>query len=202
MNMVEFKEWLANTVGTENVDSKIDALYNKAKYAVKLVQLYDRKTNQKLLTNISTIADLNKSGVYGLYNSSENKDAIGPKTAARTKFVFGQSTYDQYKNNLRNLPPAVINQYKPNLDPSQLAPSDVIHINVHEFLSRLGDTKEAIIEMAGTIVHECTHEIEFREKGKTSEVGPVQAKKVFKVWADPAGPNWKTIIAAIPQLNF
>jgi len=200
--MVEFKEWLANTVGTENVDSKIDALYNKAKYAVKLVQLYDRKTNQKLLTNISTIADLNRSGVYGLYNSSENKDAIGPHNAARTKFIFGQGTYNQYKNNLRNLPPAVINQYKPNVDPSRLAPSDVIHVNVSEILSQFGDTKEAIIEMAGTIIHECTHDAEFREKGKTSESGPVQAKKAFKVWADPAGPNWKTIIATIPQLNF
>jgi hypothetical protein len=200
--MVEFKEWLANTVGTENVDSKIDALYNKAKYAVKLVQLYDRKTNQKLLTNISTIADLNRAGVYGLYNSSENKDVIGPKTAARTKFMFGQRTYDQYKGNLRNLPPAVINQYKPNVDPSQLAPSDVIHVNVRAIVSRLGDTKEAIIEIASTIVHECTHQMEFREKGKTTEVGPEQAEKAFKVWADPAGPNWKMIIAAIPQLNF
>jgi hypothetical protein len=199
--MFEFKEWLANTVGTENVDSKIDFLYNKAKYAVKLVQLYDRKTNQKLLTNISTIADLHRSGVYGLYNSAENKDVIGPRST-NTKFTFGQSTYDQHKNNLRNLPPAVINQHKPNIDPSRLVPSDVIHINVREIVSRLGDTKEAIIEMAGTIVHECTHDIEFREKGKTSEPGPVQAKKAFKAWADPAGPNWKTIIAAIPQLNF
>jgi len=200
--MFEFKEWLANTVGTENVDSKIDFLYNKAKYAVKLVQLYDRKTNQKLLTNISTIADLHRSGVYGLYNSAENKDAIGPKTATRTKFVFGQGTFDQYKNNLRNLPSAVINQYKPNIDPSRLAPSDVIRVNVSAIVSRLGDTKEAIIEIASTIVHECTHEIEVRTTGKTSEAGPKQAENKFKVWADPAGPNWKTIIAAIPQLNF
>jgi hypothetical protein len=200
--MIGFREWLGNTVGTENVDSsKIESLYNKAKYAVKLVQLYDSKTNQKLLTNISTIANLNMSGVYGLYNSAENKDVIGP-AASKTKFLFGKQTYNQYKNNLSNLPPAVVNQYKPDLDPGNLVPSDVIHVNVREIVSRFGDTKEAIIEIAGTIVHECTHQIEFRTKGKTSEAGPVRAKEAFKVWADPAGPNWKTIISAIPQLNF
>ena len=31
--MGEFREWLNNTVGTENVESKIDSLYDKAKYA-------------------------------------------------------------------------------------------------------------------------------------------------------------------------
>jgi len=199
--MGEFKKWIENTVGTENVDSKIDVLYNKAKYAIKLVQIYDQKTNQKLLTNISTIADLHRSGVYGLYNSAENKDAIGPHST-NTKFMFGQGTYNQYKNNLTNLPAAVVSQYKPKVDPSRLAPSDVIHINVHEVISRMGDTKEAVIHMASTIVHECTHEIEFRTTGKTSETGPTHAADKFKVWADPAGPNWKTIISAIPQLNF
>jgi hypothetical protein len=198
IHMSGFREWLGSTVGTENVDSKIDHLYDKAKYAIKLVQMYDRKTKQNLLTNISTIADLNMAGTYGLYNSAENKDVIGPH-ANRTKFTFGQQTLDQYKGNINRLPPAVISQYKPQVDPSQLVPSDVIHVNVREIVDRLGDTKEAVIQIASTIVHECTHQMEFRSTGKTDHTKTGAAETAFRAWAEK---NWDLFSKSNPMMRF
>ena len=195
--MGEFKEWLGNTVGTENVDSKIDSLYDKAKYAIKLVQLYDKMTNKTLLKNISTIADLNRAGTYGLYNSAENKKVIGPGVANKIRFKFGQDQIQQ--NNLQKLPNSVIKQYIPDIDERQLVPSDVIHVDVHNILARLGDSKDAVVEIASTIVHEATHELEFQTTGKTSEAGPEAAEREFKNWVQK---NWNTITARIPQVNF
>lgn len=195
--MLQFKKWLTEgVVGTEEVNSQIDHLYNKAKYAIKLVQLYGRSTNQRILHNISTIAPLN-SGVYGLYNSGENKRVIGPAAANKIKFKFGQEALQN--QNIHKLPQHVIKQYIPDIDERQLASTDVIHVNVGKIIRELGDTKEAVLEIASTIVHEATHEMEFQTKGKTDENGPKKAERDFKAWVSG---NWSLVLSKIPQLNF
>jgi len=195
--MITFQKWLEqNTLGTEFVDEKqIDLIYDNAKYAVKLVQLYSKMTGQKLLNNISTIAPLS-SGVYGLYNSKENKKVIGPTAANKIKFKFGQNIVD--KNNLNQIPNVVIKNYIPDIDINQLKPSVVIHVNVNKIVSELGDSKQAIIEIASTIIHEATHDLEFQSTGKTSEIGPRSAEYKFKSWVDK---NWNLITSRIPQLS-
>jgi len=194
---MNFKEWIAqNTVGTELVDSsKIESLYKKAKISVKIVQLYDKMTNQKLLTNISTIAPLS-SGVYGLYMSKENKKIIGQRLASRLKLLFPQDMMLNQK--LQTLPNSVIKKYVPDLDEKELQASDTIHVNVQKIVSELGDSKEAILEIASTIVHESTHEIELHTTGKTNEIGPKNAENRFVQWANQ---NWNMIKSRIPELS-
>lgn len=193
--MKRFIEWMPNTAGTDNVESKIDYLYNKAKFAIKIVQIYSKENRLGLLKNISTIAPLN-SGVYGLYNSGENKKIIGPKIANQIKFKFGNNLIQQDKIN--KLPNAVVKQYIPDIDENQLIPSDVIHVNVQRIVRELGDSKEAIIEIASTIIHEATHSIEFQKFGKTDEKNPKQAELNFKSWVSS---NWPRITNLIPQLK-
>lgn len=198
---MEFKEWINSNpyVGTEKVDSKINQVYDKAQYAVKLVQLYDQSTNQKLLTNITTIAPLNgNSSVYGLYNSAENKKVIGPEATNKIKFKFGQNVLNQ--NSIHTLPNVVIKKYIPDIDEKQLIPSDVIHVNVRDILTKFGDTLSAVIEIASTIVHEATHDLEFQTKGKTTnpEKASTDAEKSFKNWVQN---NWTSILNQIPQLK-
>lgn len=197
--MISFREWKANTVGTEEVESQIDSIYDKAKYAIKLVQLYDKSTAQNLLRNISTVAPLN-TGVYGLYASAENRKVIGPEVANQVRFKFGNDLMSQSKIN--KLPNVVIKQYLPDIDEKKLVPSDVVHVNVAKIIRELGDSKEAVLEIASTIVHEATHEIEF-QSGKMNqgnkEAGPVNAELKFKNWVQK---NWNTITRQIPQLNF
>jgi hypothetical protein len=194
---MQFKIWLEqSTIGTELVDERqIDSAYNKAKYAVQLVRLYDSMTNQRLLTNISTIATL-QSGAYGLYNSGENRKAIGPEIANKIKMKFGNDIFLNHK--LDHVPNAVIKQYIPDVDVRRIQPSDVIRVNVQKHLAAHGDTIEAILEIASTIVHECTHELELQNTGKTSEAGPVAAEHTFMNWVDK---NWNVILNRIPQLR-
>lgn len=195
--MIEFRKWLAEgVVGTDEVLSQIDALYDKAKYAVKLVQMYSKATNQRLLHGVSTIAPLNQ-GVYGLYNSAENKRAIGPAAASKIKFKFGQEALQN--QNIQMLPQSVIKQYFPDIDERQIAPTDVIHVNVARIVREMGDTPEAVLEIASTIVHEATHEREFHASGKTAEFGPKKAEQDFKAWVRA---NWAAVTSRIPQLNF
>jgi hypothetical protein len=195
---MKFKEWLneQSTVGTEFVDEKqIDLIYDKAKISVELVQLYDKMTNQKLLTNISTIAPL-MSGVYGLYNSSENKKVIGPDILNKIRLKFGNDLTSM--KNLQIIPSAVLRQHMPEIDINKIQPSDVIRVNVQKIVKELGDTKETIIEIASTIVHEATHELEYQTLGKTSEIGPKAAEAKFINWVSK---NWNTIVVKIPELS-
>jgi len=195
--MVEFKKWLLEgNAGTDQVQSQIDHLYDKAKYAIKLVQLYGRSTNQRILNNISTIAPLNQ-GVYGLYNSAENRRVIGPAAANKVKFKFGDEVLKG--QDIQRIPQHVIKKHIPDIDERQIAPSDVIHINVRRIVAEMGDTPRAIIEIASTIVHEAVHEIEFHARGKTDESGPKRAEEQFKKWVQS---NWSRITSSIPQLNF
>ncbi len=200
--MISYKIWKIlkenMTLGTEIVDARqLDAAYDKAKYAVRLVQLYDATlpADFKLLLNISTIATLNQ-GVYGMYASSEDRKVIGPQALAKLRLKFGD---EMLRNrNIERLPAAVIRQYVPDIDMKQIKPSDVIHVNVQKHLQTHGDSLNAVLEIASTIVHECTHELEKQRTGTTSEVGPVQAEKRFMEWVRS---NWNTILQRIPQLK-
>lgn len=185
-----------STIGTEFVDERqIDAAYDKSKYAVKLVQIYSQMTGQKLLNNISTISTLNQ-GVYGLYNSGENKKIIGNQVANKIKMTFGDDVIQGQK--LDKVPNAVIKKYIPDIDMKHLQPSDVIRVNVQKHIAAHGDTLETVIEIASTIVHEATHEIELQTTGQTNETGPENASKQFLSWVKS---NWNTIIQRIPDLN-
>lgn len=196
---MEFRNWMElNTLGTDEVESRIDSLYDKAKYAIKLAQEYVKTLSgaeRNLLKNISTVAPLN-SGVYGLYNSAENKAVLGPGVANKIRFKFGPDAIRQ-QNNLQRLPAAVISQYLPDVDPRQIAPSDVIHVNVQKIVRELGDTAASVMEIASTIIHEATHEMEYRTTGKTSEVGPKNAEARFMAWAKA---NWRSFASRIPQI--
>lgn len=205
--MIRYKFWkelqeYSSTLGTEFVDeSQIDAVYDKAKYAVKLVQLYDETLpkDQKLLLNISTIATLNQ-GVYGMYASTEDKKFLGQQALAKLRLRFGNEAVQKASQDgsLNRLPVIVLKHYAPEIDTSQIKSSDIIHVNVRQHLMKHGDSLNAILEIASTIVHECTHELERQLKGSTSEAGPVVAERVFMGWV---GQNWQKILARIPQLG-
>lgn len=174
---ISFKTWLEiNTVGTKEVDeSKLDALYDKAKISVKLVQMF----NEKLLYNINTIIPL-QSGVYGLYNSAKNQKVIDKQEAEKIRLKFGNDVIQKHQIDM--VPNVVLKQKIPNLDLNKIYPSDTIEINVSRILKELGNTKRAVIEIASTIVHEATHENELQTKGSTSEIGPKAAEIQFMNW--------------------
>lgn len=203
---LQFSVWLEqNTIGTEYVDeSKIDIVYDKAKLSVQLVRLYDETRSadlnappdkKKLLLNISTILPLS-AGAYGLYVSSENKRIIGKDTVEKMRLIFPQDVMLNQK--LQTLPNFVIKKYIPDVDVRQIQPSDTIRVNVNKIVTQFGDSIQSIIEIASTIVHEATHELELHYYGKTSEVGPVQAEKKFGNWVLS---NWNSITSRIPQLK-
>lgn len=207
---MQFKEWLnineLNTVGTEDVDSsQIESVYDKAKIAVQLVRLYDdmaRSDNDsdpqtaKLLKNISTIVPLG-SGAWGLYNSGLNRKVIGPSVANKIRFTFGDDVINSQKIN--KIPNAVIKQHIPDIPTKEIQPSDVISVNVKDIVIKLGDTAKAIIEIASTIVHEATHELEHQIKAKTDESGPVRAEKAFKDWVKR---SLSSIKGKFPNINW
>jgi len=184
-------KYLESTIGTEDVDfSQIEQRYAKAKISVMLVRLYDQMTNQKLLTNISTIANLSGSA-YGVYVSSENKKAIGSDIVNKIKMIYPNDPALGEK--LQKLPKKVLLQYIPHLDEKKIVPSDVIHVDVNRHLSNLGDTPAAILEIASTIVHEATHVLEYETTGHTEDGPntPVEiAERKFKAWCKQ---NWKML---------
>jgi hypothetical protein len=203
---LNFSKWLEqSTLGTEFVDeSKIDSVYDKAKLSVKLVQLYDegRSANlkdppdkRKLLLNINAILPLN-SGVYGLYVSSENKKVLGRDVINKMRLMFPKDVMLNQK--LQTLPNFIIKKYIPDIDERQIQPSDTIHVNITKTVSELGDSVESIIEIASTIVHEATHELELQYYGKTDETGPQAEERKFVAWAVK---NWVTISKRIPALG-
>jgi hypothetical protein len=206
--MKSFKKWLyeATYAGTDEMESKIDFLYDKAKYAVKIAQMYVQKApgaNREILKDVTTIAPLNQA-VFGLYNSSENDAIIGPQMAEKIKFKFGPQDINSSKN-IKKLPLSVVKQYVPDLDPKQFIPTSVIHVNVNNIVSKFGDSREAVIEIASTIVHEATHSWEYRNSNvaagqspKLTETNPEKAEADCRKWAND---NWKIIQNSFPQLR-
>jgi hypothetical protein len=203
---MNFKQWLFEnrTLGTEYVDeSQIDAVYNKARYAVKLVQLYDATLpkEQRLLPNISVIANISRSpNIFGLFNSAENKKVISARAQQKIKFKFGDEIFRS--NKVSKIPEVVIRKYIPDLSPEDIQQSDIIHVDVKNILRRFGDSPEAIVEIASTIVHECTHELEKELTGSTKD-GPgtavERAEARFKKWVEQ---NKKMLAQRIPQIGF
>ena len=126
----------------------------------------------------------------------KNKKVIGPSIANKIKFKFDQGLLNQ--DALNKLPNSVIKKHLPDVDVNQLKPSNVIHVNVQKIIRELGDTKEAIIEIASTIIHEATHDLEYQSTGKTNEAGPKNAESKFKYWINK---NWSFILTRIPQLS-
>ena len=191
---ISFKSWLeVNTVGTKEVDeSKIDALYDKAKISVKLVQMF----NEKLLYNINTIIPL-QSGVYGLYNSAKNQKVIDQQEAEKIRLKFGKDVIDKHQIDM--IPNIVLKQKMPEIDLNKIHPSDTIEVNVSRILRELGNTKRAVIEIASTIVHEATHENELQTKGSTSEIGPKAAEVQFLNWVKANKATIDNMLRDLPE---
>jgi hypothetical protein len=196
--MLGFRTWLEQYQDEEAVDERqVDAIYDKTRYAIQMVRLYDQTLprEQRLLKNISTVANL-VSGAYGLYNSGENHKTISPNLRNKIRMKFGEDYI--LKHGLSNTPKVVLQQYFPDMQEDDIKEGDVIHVNVSRIVRELGDTLQAIIEIASTVVHEATHELERETKGSTSEVGPVDAERKFKMWVKS---NLQTIMQKVPQLR-
>jgi len=188
-------------VGIEDVDvSQLEKIYNKSRIAVRIVQEYDKATGNKYLTDITTITPISKAGVYGLYNSAENKAILGNQYN-KHKYTFSQEEMDK----MTQLPEDILRQHKvPEEVIQAIQPTDTIHINVlniydtYNKLQKEGkiSPEEAQIniirEIASTIVHESTHDQERRKTGKTSEVGPEAAEKKFNAWFNSNLNNLKS----------
>lgn len=179
----------------EDVDeSQVDLIYDKTRLAVQLVRLYDQSlpVEKRLLRHISTIANL-ASGAYGLYNSTENHKEIPPNMRNSVRYKFGP----QMLNQLDQMPEAVLTQYMPELQ-GKVARGSIIRVNIRRIVRELHDTLRAVVEIASTIVHEATHELEFQGTGKSSEAGPKQAEHAFVQWVTN---NWNSIVQKIPELG-
>jgi hypothetical protein len=179
---MRFKEWMKQTD-----EKQIDALYNKARLAVDLVKMYD----PKLLDNISTIADL-ASGAYGLYSSGDNKKIL-PQETEKSILYWGKVN----RHNLDTIPEKTLLQYYPQLKPNDITPSDTIRVNVRRILREFQSDFDRIIQIASTIVHEATHEMERETTGKTSETTAYAAERKFMDWVKA---NLKNIQARFPEL--
>jgi hypothetical protein len=205
---MKFKKWLneQSYVGVEDADSsQIERIYKKSRLAVKIVQDYDNQTANNYLTNITTIAPLNKAGVYGLYNSAENKAVLG-KQYNKQKFTFTQEELDK----MASLPGDVLRQHKiPEEIINSIQPTDTIHINVLNIYDTFNKAQKTgkmspeeaqiniIREIASTIVHESTHDAEYHNAGKTSEAGPEAAEQKFSSWFDQ---NLSSLKSRYPEL--
>ena len=182
-----FKEWL-NQKDPSVDERQIDQLYDKARISVQLVKMY----RPNLLFNISTIADL-ATGAYGLYNSAENGQVLDPGAEQRLIY-YGKVD----RNRIRSLPRRILKQYFPNLKPQEVKVNDTVHINIRRILNESKTDLEAVIRIAATIVHECTHEIEGETKGHTEETGPEAEARKFVAWAKQ---NMQKITQQFPQLS-
>lgn len=179
---MKFKQWLENlnTLNNDLVDdSQINRVYDKAKIAVEIVRMYSKLSNKKILNNISTIANL-ATGAYGLYNSKYNKKVISKNAEQKIRFKFGDEVFKN--SQIHNVPEIIIRKYIPDIKDQDITPSDVIFVNVARIVREFGDSIQAVLQIASTIVHESAHEREREETGKTSEVKPQQEEKLFHDW--------------------
>lgn len=154
-------------------ERQLDQLYSKAHIATQIVGMY----SPRILDNISVIANL-ASGAYGVYNSGENQKIL-PKDVETNLIYYGRVN----KRTLDNIPKKTLMQYYPNIPQTAIRESDTIHVNVRRIMQEKGSDFEAIMEIAATIIHEATHEMERETTGTTSEVGPVAAEHKFMQWA-------------------
>jgi len=168
-------------------ERQIDQLYSKAHIAVKIVDMY----NPRILDNIAVIANL-ASGAYGVYNSGENKKVL-PKDVETNLVYYGRID----RRNLDNIPKKTLSQYYPQAA-NQIKQADTVHVNVRRIMQEMGSDFDAVIEIASTIIHEATHELERETMGTTSEVGPVNAERHFKQWVNQ---NHQMLAGRFPELQ-
>lgn len=156
-----FKLWLNEDVD----DSAIIRAYDKARIAVNLVKKY----RPQVFQNISVISNL-ASGAYGVFTHFEIDDG-------HSGLVRGKP----HKAELNQIPKQMIQQAHPGINPALLEKGEAIKINIQRILNdpKINSDLEAVIQIASTIIHESVHEMEVREKGTTSEVGPQAAEKEF-----------------------
>lgn len=169
-------------------ERQIDQLYSKAHLATEIVKLY----NPKILENIAVIANL-ASGAYGVYTSGENRKTL-PKDVESNLIYYGHVN----RHNLDMVPKKTIKQYYPQIPDTAISQSDTIHVNVRRIMQEMGSDFDAVIEIASTIIHEATHEIERETTGTTSEAGPVAAERKFKAWAES---NKNMLAQKFPELQ-
>jgi hypothetical protein len=181
--MVNFKEWMKQAD-----ERQLDILYNKTRTAVELVRMY----NPKILDNISTIADLS-SGAYGLYSSGDNKKILPPNTE-KSIVYWGKVS----RHNLDTIPEKTLLQYYPQLKPQDITPSDTIRVNVKRIMKEFPSDFDRVIQVASTIIHEATHEIERETLGQTSEDSAYAAERKFMDWVKT---NIRTIQSRFPDLT-
>lgn len=74
---------------------------------------------------------------------------------------------------------------------------DTIHINVRRIMQEKETELEVILEIASTIIHESSHEVEMALKGTSDETYPKQAEDAFINWVKQ---NWQLIIQRLPEL--
>ncbi len=169
-------------------ERQIDQLYSKAHIATEIVKLY----NPRILDNISIIANL-ASGAYGVYNSGENQKVL-PKDVEANLVYYGRIN----RHNLDMIPKKTIHQYYPQVPENAIRQSDTIHVNVRRIMQEMGSDFDAIVEIASTIIHEATHEMERETMGTTSEAGPMAAEQKFKGWIEQ---NRNMLMQKFPDLQ-
>jgi hypothetical protein len=204
-------EFDRSTLDSEKVDSTaIRGLYGKSERAVDLVRQYDMAEGEHkwlkdhlkwqgprndfgYLLNISTIAPL-AGNIYGLFNSRENSRVLDQNIKKDgIKFELGKKlNAEEMKEQdlLKAISYDVIRQKFPDVDPNKLHDTSIIHVNVPKIVNDLkisgltgSELDKAIIrEIASTIVHESTHQLERAWLGRTDEAVPKQAEKRFVDW--------------------
>jgi hypothetical protein len=190
---MRFKEWFLKedaTLGTELVVDQISSDYAKAKYAIDLVRAYDATKpdkegnvleKRKLLINIGTIAKLSAGPkVFGLFKPEEDHQmVVGPQNNVNQINQF-------FKGKLSLAPESLVKKYFPNLAPTSIMQSSIIRVNVPKIVQVFGDSPKAVLEIAKTIVHEATHQLERQITGDTKD-GPntavERAEAEFENWA-------------------
>lgn len=202
--MKKFTDWLfeqvdMSVIGTEKVIDKISNNYDKAKLAIDLVRKYDDTLppQSKLLLDISTVAPLSKN-VYGLYNSTENTNILGPEVEQKMALRFGKQVWDKYKQKLEHLPLAVLKKelkIYPEIDLNKIKTSSVINVNINRnrqaWTGKPNADALAVLEIASTIVHEATHAMDVKNGVNPTEDRAVAAEKKFKEWVYA---NIKTLV--------
>jgi len=205
-------EFNTGTLDTELVDAKgLTTAFPKAEKAVDLVRSYDAAEGEHkwlkdylkwegprgdfgYLLNVGVIAPLSGSA-YGLFNSGENqrildRDIMKPGITFKTMQPISPDDMRQ-KDFLKNLSYQVIRQEYPDVDVNKIHDSAMIHVNVPKIINDLklrglkdrDLEKEIIKQIASTIVHEATHQLEaVWLKDKKGEGVPEQAEKKFADW--------------------
>jgi hypothetical protein len=208
--LVEFN---IGTLESELVDfNPIKSLFGKSDKAVELVRAYDAAEGEHkwlkdhlkwegprndfgYLLNVSTVAPL-AGTVYGLFNSRENQRILDPDIK-RAGVTFKQKTpltgeELNQQNFMKDLAFNVIRQKYPDVDPNKIHDSAVIHVNVPKIIQDLKlkgytgqELDRAIVkEIASTIVHESTHQLERTWLGNTNETTPRKAEERFMNWLE------------------